>query len=287
MNEAGAWALRVNMPLMHAHAARITIVALGEYLHDLDAAVAAASTLLDENPDERGRGVIEATVGKQFNLQNRWTDARKWFAKALSRPASRTPLHFLALLAAANAEQEFSLATSISYLRQAVTVAETDPILTPTDRFTAHAELAIALFLADERDAALDGWEQAGAMLLEIDPEDDRAKGRIVLFLRHSFNFYFAAAGILAAMQLAPREQRVPPPLVGQFAADPAPLGQALDAFWRGRIQVCLGKISEGRSNLDRARAWGQRALESIGAAVGAPTSLRDEAARLAKAAEN
>lgn len=283
MNEAGAWALRVHLPLMHAHAARITIVALAEYLHDLDAAVASASIHVGDNPDDRGRGVIEAAVAKQFNLQNRWEEAREWFAHALSRPASRTPLHFHALVAAGNAEQEFSLPTSISYLRQAATVAERDSLLMSTDHFTACAELAIALFLNGEHDAALDAWEEAGALLLEIDPESDAAKGRIVLFLRHSANFYFAAAGLLAAIQLAPREQRIPAPMIGQFGAELAPLGRDLDAFWRARIQVFLGKVSEARAAHDRARDWGQRALDTISGNADAPTSIRDEAERLAR----
>jgi tetratricopeptide (TPR) repeat protein len=287
MNEAGAWALRVNMPLLHAHAARITIVVVGEYLHDLDAALAAASTLVGQNPDNRGRGVIEAAIGKQFNLQNRWAEARGWFASALSRPASRTPLHFQTLLAAANAEQEFSSATSISYLRQASAVAETDPLLTSTDRFLARAELAIALFLAREHDAALDTWEEAGAMLLEIEPDGDRAKGRAVLFVRHSANFYFAAAGLLAVMQLAPREQRIPLPMIGQFEAELASLGGELDAFWRARVQVFLGKMSEARSAHDRAKEWGQRALAALAGSADAPTSIQDEAERLANWARN
>jgi tetratricopeptide (TPR) repeat protein len=194
-------------------------------------------------------------------------------------------LHFQALLAAANAEQEFSVATSISYLREAAVVAERNSLLTSTDRFTARAELAIALFLVGEHDAALDAWEGAGAMLLDIDPESDGAKGRIILFLRHSANFYFAAAGLLAVMQLAPREQRIPLPMIGQFEAELASLGRELDAFWRARIHVFLGKMSEARAAHDRAKDWGQRALDVVAGSADAPTSLRDEAERLANLA--
>ena len=91
-------------------------------------------------------------------------------------------------------------------------------------------------------------------MLLDIDPDDDRACGRIVLFLRHSWNFYFAAAGLLAVMQLAPPEKRVQPPVIGQFEAELAPLGKEFDDFWRARVQVLLAKIADGRFNHDVAK---------------------------------
>ncbi|HSP14388.1 MAG TPA: hypothetical protein VLV78_06530 [Thermoanaerobaculia bacterium] len=282
MNGLASWALGVNLPLLHAHAMRIILVARGEYLHDLDAALAAATAAVEENADDRSRGVIEAATGKQLNLQNRWGEAREWLARALSRPASRTPLHFQSLLAAANAEQEFSLPTSVAYLRQAVTTADADDLLSGADRFSARAELAIALFLADERDAAVDLWMAAGAMLLDIEPDHDRARGRIVLFLRHSWNFYFAAAGLLAVMQLASAEKRVQPPVIGQFEAELAPLGKELDEFWRARVQVLLAKIANGRSEHSLARTWAKRGLESMAGDVEPPKALREEAQRLA-----
>jgi tetratricopeptide (TPR) repeat protein len=282
MNDLSAWALRVNMPLMHAHAARISLITLGEYLHDLDAAVAAARVAVEENVDARGRGVIEAAMGKQLSLQNRWSEAREWFARAMLRPASQTPLHLQTLLAAANAEQDFSLPGSITYLRQAIAVADNVDLHTAADRFSARAELAIALFLADELEGAIDLWMEAGSMLVDIEPGDDGARGRIVLFLRLSCNFYLAAAGLVPALQLATPERRVPPPVIGQFEANLAPLEMQLDEFWRTRVQVLLAKIADAQSKRELATRWAGRALESMAGCAEPPSVLREEAQRLA-----
>jgi hypothetical protein len=282
MKSLAAWALRMNLPLLHAHATRIELVVLGEYMHDFDTAGSVASTASRENSDERSIGIIEIAMGKQLNLKNRWSDAREWFARGLARPSSGTPLHFEALLAAANAEQGFSLATSIKYLREAVSVSDFDSLLTASQRFSARAEMAVALLLDDDRNAAVTLWEDAATILLHHDPSDDRDKGRIALFLKRSGYFYIVAVGGLEAVRLITPDRRPRTPLIGEFEGDLAPLAKDVDRFWRARVQVLLGKLAKARSESEGARVWGQRALDSIREQADAPAVIGDEARRLA-----
>ena len=101
------------------------LVVIGEYLHDIERVVLTGTAKIEETSDPQSRGLIEATIARQLNLTNRWTDARGWYNRALSRPPSTIEqLEFDALIGGANAEQEFSLATSIAYLERAVTVAD-------------------------------------------------------------------------------------------------------------------------------------------------------------------
>ncbi|MEK6373546.1 MAG: ATP-binding protein [Acidobacteriota bacterium] len=284
MAALASWALRIDWPLLHAHATRMMIVVFGEYIHDMEQVISAGIHGVKQTTDARAQGIIEATVGRQLNLQNRWADSRQWYAHALSRPPSQIHLlHFDALVAAANAEQDFSLPAAIAYLENAVAVADSsDDLIGHAGQFSSRAELAIALLLNGDVVRALSLWDEAGAMLLAAEPADDAAKGRIRMFLQHSRYFYFVAAGLLAAMQLAPPEQRSIAPQIGQFHAELRAFGSQLDTFWRARVSIMLGKIAEARGDSERAKQCGNAALEAVSGTSDESATLRDEANRLA-----
>ena len=179
MRGLAAWAHRHGWPLLSAHATRIMLVVLGEHMHDIEQVVSVGAASAEETSTAQARGLIEATVARQLNLKNRWADARTWYTNALSRPPSSIEqLEFDALIGGANAEQEFSLATSIAYLERAVTVADgSHDLIGAAGQFSARGELAVALLLNGDLDRAVSLWNEAGRMLLSREPEDDAAKG--------------------------------------------------------------------------------------------------------------
>jgi tetratricopeptide (TPR) repeat protein len=283
MARVATWALHVGWPLLHAHATRMNIVALGEHMDDLDGAVHHGMRSLAETEDERSKGIIEAAIGKQLNLKDHWSDAREWYASALSRPATRiAQLHYNALIEAANAEQDFSLPSSIAYLRRAVALADSSEELDAENELSARAELAISLLLNGDNDESLAIWDEAGRMLLEREPPDDVANGRTLMFLRHAAYFYFSAAGLLPLMECLPPKRQPDPPKIGQFHAELRAFGSGLDSFWRGRILVLLGRMAEARGDAATAIVYGGRAIEVLSGLLDAPTSIIEESKRLA-----
>jgi len=288
MVSIGTWGLRAGWPLLHAHAARMQVIALGEYIQDVDRVISTGVHAVEQTTDARAQGVIEAAVGRQLNLKNRWAESRQWYARALSRPASQIALlHFDALVSAANAEQDFSLPASIAYLENAVAVADDSDDLGPESRFSSRAELAIALQLNGDVEHALSLWDEAGAMLLATDPPDDAAKGRIIMFLRHSSYFYFVAAGLLAQMRRLTPERAPVAPLIGQFHAELRPLASQLDTVWRARISIMLGEIAEARGRYETARQYGIATIEALRGQTGWPAAILDEANRLGVGSED
>jgi len=287
MGRLATWALQEHWPLLYAHAIRIMLVVIGEYLHDVEQVVLIGTAKIEETTDPQSRGLIEATIARQLNLTNRWTDARTWYTRALSRPASTIEqLEFDALIGGANAEQEVSLATSIAYLERAVTVADaSNDLVGRAGQFSARAELAVALLLNGDQDRALSLWDEAGRMLLAIDPEDDAAKGRIRMFLLHSSYFYFSAAGLMGHMQSLPPERRPVTPAIGQFHAELRAFGSPLDASWKGRVALLLGKLASVRGDAVHAMEYGRAALIAFDGIEGLPASVLEEAHRLASGA--
>jgi hypothetical protein len=195
-------------------------------------------------------------------------------------------LHFDALIAAAIAEQEFSLPASIAYLENAVLFADVSDDLGSAARFSARAELAIALLLNGDDERAMTHWDEAGGMLVTPDVADDPVKGRITLFLQHSSYFYVVARGLLAEVHRMPLEHRPVTPMIGQFHAEWGDYGRHLDAYWPARLSVMLGRIAEVRGLILRAKNLGTTALVSINSLGDTPSILKDEAERLASLAE-
>jgi hypothetical protein len=284
MRELAAWALRQGWPLLYAHATRIKLVVLGEHIQDIDQVVAIGTASCEETNDPQARGLIETTVARQLNLKNRWADARPWYSRGLSRPASSIEqLGFDALIGGANAEQEFSLAAPITYLERAVQVADGSPdLIGPIGQAAARGELAIARLLNGDQDEALTLWDEVGRRLLMIAPADDGARGTIALFLRHSAYFYFSAIHVIGLMHALPPERRPVTPAIGQFHADLRPLGSQLDSSWRGRVALLLGKIAFARGLHAEASTYGQTALADFADNTGISEAVVDEAHRLA-----
>ncbi|HEX8152701.1 MAG TPA: hypothetical protein VF698_06225, partial [Thermoanaerobaculia bacterium] len=279
-----AWALQTGWPLLYAHATRIMLVILGEHLHDIERVITEGTASIGETADARSQGLIEATVARQLNLRNRWTDARTWYARALTKPpTSIAQLEFDALIGAANAEQEFSLAASVVYLDRAIVVADgSDDLIGRAGQFSARAELAVALLLNGDQDRALSLWDEVGGMLLGTDPEDDTAKGRIRMFLTHSAYFYFSAAGLMGAIRTLPPEKQPTAPTIGQFHADLRAFGSELNASWRGRVALFLGKLAALRGDMAKAKQHGESAMHAFEGFADVPAAVRDEASRLA-----
>jgi hypothetical protein len=279
-----AWARQNGWPLLHAHATRIMLVILGEHLHDIERVITDGTASLDETADARSHGLIEATVARQLNLRNRWADARTWYARALGKPPSSiAPLEFDALLGAANAEQEVSLATSLVYLDRAIVVADgSDDLLGRSAQFAARAELAVALLLNGDQSRALSLWEEAGGMLLVSEPDDDTAKGRIRMFLTHSAYFYFSAAGLMGSIRTLPPERQPTAPTIGQFHADLRAFGRDLNPSWRGRVALIIGKLAALRGDTVKAKQYGESAIAAFQEFEDVPVAAREEASRLA-----
>jgi hypothetical protein len=282
MHGLSAWAIGRGWPLLHAHATRILLIVFGECQNNVDQVVSTGMASADETTDARSRGLIEATVARQLNLKNRWADARTWYTRALSRPPSDIALlEFDMLIGGANAEQEFSLATSIAYLERAVTVADGSDLIGAAGQFSARSELAVALLLNGDLDRALSLWDDAGRMLLANEPEDDAARGRIRMFLCHSSYFYFSAAGLIGRMQSLPPERRPAAPTLGQFHTELRAFGSQLDSSWKGRVAVLLGKLSLVRGDQTKAAEYGQTALTAFDGIADLPNAVLDEANRL------
>jgi hypothetical protein len=281
MERLASWAVDVGWPLLHAHAVRIVVIVLGEYIQNIDDVIARGRAAVEQNRDDQSRGVIEAAVGRQLNLKNQWTAAREWYETALSRQPTTIPLlKFDALIGAANAEQDFSLPRSIAYLQSAVAVADAnDDLIGAPGQFSARAELAVAYVLNDDREQALSLWDDVGMMLVRSEPPDDTARGGIRMFLHHSAYFYCAAAPV---MLLGPADRRPPTPLIGQFHAELRTYGSQVETSWRARILVMLGKIAEVRDKTDHARERGIRARMALDDSADVPPALRAEAERLA-----
>jgi tetratricopeptide (TPR) repeat protein len=284
MRTLSAWAIEHGWPLLHAHAMRIMLVVFGEDQNDVEQVLRTGTASADATTDAQSRGLIEATVARQLNLKNRTADARTWYARALSRPPSSiAQLEFNALVDGSKAEQEFSLATSIAYLERAVTVTDSsEDLVGPSGQFSARAELAVALLLNGDLDRALSLWDEAGRLLLVNEPEDDVARGRIAMFLAHCPYFYYTAAGLIGAMQFLPLERRPVAPAIGQFHADLHAFGTQLDSSSKGRVAFLLGKLSSARGDQAQAARYGQMALDAFDGIAGLPSSMLDEANRLA-----
>src|SRR5258708_12100197 len=69
-------------------------------------------------------------------------------------------------------------------------------------------------------------------------------------------------------------------PLIGQFHAELRPFGSQLDAVWRARISITLGKIAEARGRHERARQYGVATIEALRRQIGWPAALPDQATR-------
>jgi hypothetical protein len=279
-----AWALQNGWPLLYAHATRITLVILGEHLHDIEQVIRKGTESIGETTDARSQGLIEATVARQLNLRKRWADARTWYTRALAKPpTSIARLEFDALIGAANAEQEFSLATSVVYLDRAIVIAdESDDLIGRAGQFSARAELAVALLLNGDQDRALSLWKEAGGMLLGTEPDDDTAKGRIRMFLTHSAYFYFSAVGLMGTIRALPAGQQPTAPSIGQFHADLCAFGSELIASWRGRVALFVGKIAALCGDMAEAKQYGETAMHAFAGFADVPAAVRDEASRLA-----
>jgi tetratricopeptide (TPR) repeat protein len=282
MHGLSAWAIGRAWPLLYAHATRILLIVFGECQNNVDQVVSTGMASADETTDARSRGIIEATVARQLNLKNRWADARTWYTRALSRPQSDIALlEFDTLIGGANAEQEFSLATSIAYLERAVRVADGSDLIGATGQFSARSELAVALLLNGDLDRALSLWDEAGRMLLTNEPEDDAARGRTRMFLCHSSYFYFSAAGLIGQMQSLPFERRPAAPAIGQFHTELRAFGSQLDSSWKGRVALLLGKLALVRGDQAKAAEYGQTALTAFDGIADLPNAVLDEVNRL------
>ena len=93
------------------------------------------------------------------------------------------------------------------------------------------------------------------------------------MFLTHSA--YFSAAGLMTPMQRLPPDKRPQAPADGQFHADLRVFGSELNASWRGRVALFLGKLAGFRGDVAKAKRYGETAIQAFEGFTDVPPAAR------------
>lgn len=274
---------------------RAQIVVQAEYLHDLPAALAVATTALQAaSGDPECTFLIAECIGRQFAYVQQDTEARQWLQQAIDQPTTSYPhWRMVTLLYLSKTWGRDDARTAVEYAQQAVDLALTGPLFPAIDwslieeeatraqartnhgkqremssqdliegeRVKALGELAIAQWLAGDLKAAFQALDQAGERLLANRPDTMNWKDLFVIF-GHVSGYLTAIAGTVEAP--ATTEDGVPyiAPTRGMFLTTHPDRFREYRPERAAFLPAQLALFAEATGQDERATYWAAQGIE-------------------------
>ncbi|WP_437980736.1 hypothetical protein [Sorangium sp. So ce117] len=252
--------LRYAANSLWVEAVRARTVVLGEYLKQVDGAKALGDEALAGVSDARSRFRLNEAVGRQLLYAGRLTEARLYLEKAAEEPTmAESPLMILALQNASWAAGKDAPELALRFSDRAVKLIQQIAADQETEVLKAIGELAVARWLAGERQSAVEALEEGATLFFDHEDKSPEWRRVALLFGRAAL---FIARGISGGT--APSGSQAPDtPTVGRgmfhtWQPDP---NLVLNEQYRALVAL---QLSAAMAAMDRAPAavrWAETAL--------------------------
>ena len=258
-----AWSAQQRSPLLFAAARRGRVVVRGEY----ERKVASAIRLATDVPSfvrehSHATFLLNEIAASQFLYADAYLEALIAYRGALvTRPPESSVLATTLLKAAQAAAAADAIDDAVRWAREAVEATGATPHRAATDLAVAEAELALALWWAGEREAALDVWDETAEHILAIEANTPRWRGLIVRFQwagGYLINAY--RTGVAPTTDADGRSYGEPRP--GAFLIDLTAQADVFAEKVRFGVLVGLAAVSDERKRDVRTRRWVYAALD-------------------------
>ncbi|MDQ3279798.1 MAG: DUF4365 domain-containing protein [Acidobacteriota bacterium] len=258
-----AWSTDHSAALLFAAARRARVIVRGEYEHDLAAAIRLATDVPSfVREHQHGMFVVNEIAASQLLYAGAYPEAVVAFRGALTTRPSNSSILSVALLKAAQAAADAdALYDAVQWAREGVDATHVAPYRASTDLAIAQAELALALWYAAEREAALDLWDETAEHILAIEENTARWRGLVVRFQwagGYLANIY--RTGVAPTSGADGRPYGEPRP--GAFLIDLTVQADVFTDKVRFGVLLGLAAVSDERERDERTRRWIYEALE-------------------------
>lgn len=261
LDRLAEWAQLRGDELLSAYARRAQIVVAGEYVHNINRAIAVADEVMPLLKGAHARFLVAEGLAFQYAYIDRHGEAEIHFADAGTNVNAATSSEaVIFFLRSAQSVARRKTSDALWLLEQADDIAR----LNPDDVFSrqrdqAQAELGLAWWLNGDLPRAVTIWNELAERLLAEEPRTDELKGLLAVF--HAVLAYPA---VITRVGHAPIEeggsQQMERPAVGTFNRN-----FNADASWykpeqRNQIELSLAFLASDAANWILAEKWARRA---------------------------
>lgn len=253
------WAAGFGDEHLAAYAVRGQIVLLGEYLNDLDAAVANGERAAASYLTASSQFLIREVVGTQYSVRQDWETAEPWFSQALQNAsAASTSERIAARMRMAQVVGRRDHRLAVIHLEKALFDARSGDAL-PYELPQVLGDLGTARWKAGDRSGAVEAWAEAADLLLGANLDDRSLRGLFMILY---------AAVVYPAMQVRIGRAPIVPvsgepmqePRIGQFLQEFAPEAASYDLTYRTQLAMSLAYLVASINDRELARRWAKRA---------------------------
>jgi hypothetical protein len=246
---------------------RAKVTVQGEYLRDVDGALATATEASNlASVDPIVRFLIDGTIGRQLLLAKRYQDARFWLRRALDRKADKVFAYERAnvLLAASHAFGLEDAVVGLKYSDLATTASESEKEMPTIERAKAWCERGVAEYLAGGAASAFTSWERGGEYLFAMSAQPRTPFWKEMIVLYGHMSGYLAR---LAETGQPPTETSAgdpyTPPERGVFMTTNADRIAYFNEHTIGGLWRIIAYYAEAVGNSESARTWKARAADA------------------------
>lgn len=255
------WAAGFGDDVLAAYAVRGQIILTGEYLRDLDAAVATAERAATSYSCVPCQFLISEVVGTQYSVREDWEKAESWFSRALQNAAAAsTSERISARMRMAQVMGHRDPRLAIIQLEKAVADARSDDVL-PYELPQALGDFGTAKWKAGERADAVKAWAEAADRLFAAQSDDRTLRGLFMTL--HAAVVYPAMKVRIGCVPRVPTTgESMPEPRIGHFLRDFASQATTYDATYRTQLALSLAFLAGSVDDRKQARTWAKRAYD-------------------------